>query len=178
MKKCLQNWGNANKANNSNNNLSKRRVLIYGAGSAGRQLSLVVNSSLEYLAVGFIYDDSRLHGRTSNGLKIDSPNEAQDLVSKLRVDQIFLTIPSAARNRRNQIISNLAKVGVVVQSMPSITDLMSGSIKVSDLKYLDLDDLLGRPFVEPDRLLLERFIKNKIILVTGAGGSIGSELCR
>ena len=165
-------------ANKINNVSKKKRVLIYGAGSAGRQLALAINSSFEYLAVGFIDDDSQLHGQTLNGLKIENPNDVQDKVSKLKVDQIFLAIPSAIRHRRNQIISNLEGAGAVVKSMPGITDLMSGAIKVSDLKDLDLDDLLGRPFVEPDRLLLERFIKQKIILVTGAGGSIGSELCR
>jgi len=167
-----------NNSKNTNYMGSRKRVLVYGAGSAGRRLTLAINSSSEYMAVGFIDDDSRLQGHILNGLKIASSNDVKNMIFKLRVDQIFLAIPSATRSRRNQIITNLASIGIAVKIIPDVTDLISGAIKISDLKNLDLDDLLDRTFIAPDSLLLGKFIKNKIILVTGAGGSIGSELCR
>lgn len=154
------------------------RVLIYGAGSAGRQLAAALKTSSELVVVGLLDDDSSLHKQVLNGLKIYDPSDLLALVAKLRVTQVFLAIPSAPRARRNEILDLVRAAHVQVRTLPGVMDLAQGRVQVSDLKELDIEDLLGRDPVPPNTLLLAKNITGKVVVVTGAGGSIGSELCR
>ncbi len=154
------------------------RVLIYGAGSAGRQLAAALKTSSELVVVGLLDDDSSLHRQVLNGLKIYAPSDLLALVAKLRVTQVFLAIPSAPRARRNEILDLVRAAHVQVRTLPGVMDLAQGRVQVSDLKELDIEDLLGRDPVPPNTLLLAKNITGKVVVVTGAGGSIGSELCR
>jgi FlaA1/EpsC-like NDP-sugar epimerase len=154
------------------------RVLIYGAGSAGRQLAGALKTSPEMVVVGFLDDDDRLYGQVLNGLKIHNPSGMLDLVAKLRVTQVFLAIPSATRTRRNEILELVRAAHVQVRTLPGVLALVQGEVQVSDLKELDIEDLLGRDPVPPNPLLLAKNITHKVVMVTGAGGSIGAELCR
>lgn len=154
------------------------RVLIYGAGSAGRQLAAALKTSPEMVVVGLLDDDDRLHGQVLNGLKIFNPANLLGLVAKLRVTQVFLAIPSATRARRNEILERVRAAHVQVRTLPGVLALVQGEVQVSDLKELDIEDLLGRDPVPPNPLLLSKNITGKVVMVTGAGGSIGSELCR
>lgn len=154
------------------------KVLIYGAGSAGYQLACALASSMEMRAVGFLDDDRALHDRELNGLRIYDPAHLQKWVQRLAVNHVLLAIPSAARKRRNQIIETIRQAHVSVRTLPGLMDLAHGDIHVSDLRELDIDDLLGRSAVPPEESLFSRNIAGKVVLVTGAGGSIGSEICR
>ena len=154
------------------------RVLIYGAGSAGRQLAAALKTSPEMVVVGMVDDDPLLHGQVLNGVKIHDPAGMSTLLAKLRVTQVFLAIPSAPRARRNEILELVRSAHVQVRTLPGVLALVQGKVQVSDLKELEIEDLLGRDPVPPDPLLLAKNIKNKVVMVTGAGGSIGSELCR
>lgn len=155
-----------------------RRLLIYGAGSAGRQLASALANSAELRPVGYLDDDDRLHAQTLNGLKIYNPSRLEELVIKLNVHDVLLALPSASRTRRNEVLELTRKARVQVRTLPGLADLAQGNVQVSDLKELDIEDLLGREPVVPNPLLLGKNIASKVVLVTGAGGSIGSELCR
>lgn len=155
-----------------------RRLLIYGAGSAGRQLASALANSAELRPVGYLDDDDRLHGQTLNGLKIYNPSRLEELLIKLNVHDVLLAMPSASRTRRNEVLELTRKARVQVRTLPGLADLAQGNVQVSDLKELDIEDLLGREPVVPNPLLLGKNIASKVVLVTGAGGSIGSELCR
>jgi FlaA1/EpsC-like NDP-sugar epimerase len=154
------------------------RVLIYGAGSAGRQLAAALKTSPEVVLVGYVDDDDRLHGQVLNGLKIHNPENLLGLVSGQQITQVYLAIPSASRVRRNEILEAVRAVHVQVRTLPGLLDLAEGRVHVSDLRELDIEDLLGRDPVPPSRALLAKNITGKVVMVTGAGGSIGSELCR
>lgn len=154
------------------------QVLIYGAGSAGRQLAAALKASPELVVVGLLDDDDRLHGQVLNGLKIYDPASLLSLVGKLRVTQVYLAVPSVSRARRNEILELVRAAHVQVRTLPSVMDLAQGKVQVSDLKELDIEDLLGRDPVPPNPLMLAKNITGKVVMVTGAGGSIGSELCR
>ena len=154
------------------------RVLIYGAGSAGRQLAAALKISSEVVLVGLVDDDTRLHGNVMNGLKVYGPEDLLEVISKFQVNQIYLAIPSVTRARRNEILESVRGAQVVVRTLPSVMDLANGKVHASDLKELDIEDLLGRDPVPPDPLMFGKNIAAKVVLVTGAGGSIGSELCR
>ena len=154
------------------------RVMIYGAGSAGRQLAAALKTSPELVVVGLLDDDARLHKQVLNGLKIYNPTNLLALVAKLRVTQVFLAIPSVSRARRNEILELVRAANVQVRTLPGVLELAQGKVQVSDLKELDIEDLLGRDTVPPNPLMLAKNITGKVVMVTGAGGSIGSELCR
>lgn len=154
------------------------RVLIYGAGNAGRQLAAAMSNSHEMRVVGFMDDDDRLHGHVLNGLSIYSPADLPGLVDTLQVGTVLLAMPSASRHRRNEIIAGMRPVHVQVRTLPSVSELAQGKVSISDLRELDIDDLLGREPVSPNHILLGKNTTDKVVLVTGAGGSIGSELCR
>jgi FlaA1/EpsC-like NDP-sugar epimerase len=154
------------------------RVLIYGAGDAGRQLAGAMANSHEMRVVGFLDDDDRLHGHVLNGLPIYSPADLLSLVNSLHISTVLLAIPSASRRRRNEMIQQMRRAHVEVRTLPSVSELAQGTVSVSDLRELDIDDLLGREPVNPNMLLMGKAIHGKVVLVTGAGGSIGSELCR
>ena len=154
------------------------KVLIYGAGSAGRQLASGMANSHEMSVVGFLDDDDRLHGHVLNGLHIYNPVDLEEIATQKGVTDVLLAIPSAPRERRNQILDLLSKTKISVRTLPSLSDIASGKVTLTDVRELDIDDLLGREPVKPNGLLLNRNTNNKTVLVTGAGGSIGSELCR
>ena len=157
---------------------NRPRALIYGAGNAGRQLAAALANSHEMQVAGFLDDDDRLHGHVLNGLPIFDPADLPALVERLGVQDVVLAMPSVSRARRNQIIDQIRSARVTVRTLPSVTELVQGKVSVSDLRELDIDDLLGREPVKPNQLLLAKNITRKTVLVTGAGGSIGSELCR
>lgn len=166
--------------NNVQKSLHRTRpiALIYGAGSAGRQLAIGLASNNEMLVKGFIEDDPRLQGSTINGVSVYSSANLQDLIHRLDVTDVLLAIPSASQDRRSKIIDALNGCGVRVRTLPGLIDIASGRVRISDLHDLDMNDLLGRAVVPPEVALLEKNIRNKVVLVTGAGGSIGGELCR
>jgi FlaA1/EpsC-like NDP-sugar epimerase len=154
------------------------KVLIYGAGSAGRQLAAAMNNSHEMRVVGFLDDDDRLHGHVLNGQPIFSPADLPSLVVSLKVSDVLLALPSMNRKRRIEILEQIRLAHVSVRTLPSVTELAQGKVTTSDLRDLDIDDLLGRESVAPNHILLGKNITDKVVLVSGAGGSIGSELCR
>ncbi|WP_232313970.1 polysaccharide biosynthesis protein [Ralstonia sp. A12] len=154
------------------------RLLIYGAGEAGVQTSLALTVVREFVLLGFIDDDSAKIGRTINGLDILGPDEVPEAVERMGITDILLAVPSLGRARRNAIIAKLRELPVHVRTLPGMLDLASGRVTVRDFQELDIEDLLGRAPVPPDEALLTRNLFNKTVLVTGAGGSIGSELCR
>jgi FlaA1/EpsC-like NDP-sugar epimerase len=154
------------------------RAFIYGAGSAGRQLATGMTHAAEVVVAGYVDDDVLLHGRVLNGLPIFSPKHLADVVAKHGVTQIYLALPSVSRRRRNEIIQSLIPLKLQVRTLPSLIDLTHGKVEVSDLKELDIEDLLGRDPVPPNAQMLSQNNAGKVVLVTGAGGSIGSELCR
>jgi FlaA1/EpsC-like NDP-sugar epimerase len=157
---------------------ARSRVLIYGAGAAGRQLVGAIANSHEMQVVGFLDDDDRLHGHFLNNQPIYNPEDLVDLVATLKVSDVMLAMPSLSRKRRNEIINHIRNAHVAVRTLPSVSDLLQGKVNISDLKELDIDDLLGREPVTPNHILLAKNVVNKTVMVTGAGGSIGGELCR
>ena len=154
------------------------KVLIYGAGAAGRQLAAAISSTREMQVAGFVDDDDRLHGQVLNGQPIFNPADLNSLVTTLNINDVLLAIPSLSRHRRHEILSQIRLTQVGVRALPSLTDLAQGKVAISDLRELDIEDLLGREPVAPNAVLLAKNIVGKVVLVTGAGGSIGSELCR
>ena len=159
-------------------NLDKKSVLVYGAGDAGRQLVSVLENSPEFKVVGFLDDDSQLHRRVLLGHTIYSSSKIKKLVKNKNISLVFLALPTIDRSRRNEIIEKLNQYKLIVKTLPSYAEIIDGRIKVSDIKDLNIDDLLNREQVKPDIKLLSKNINFKNVLVTGAGGSIGSELCR
>ena len=157
---------------------ARPKTLVYGAGSSGRQLATALTNSHDMQMVGFLDDDDRLHGHVLNGQPIYAPTDLPHLVTTLGVAHVLLALPSISRQRRNEILNTLSPFKVQVRSLPSLNDLAQGRVSVSDIKDLDIDDLLGREPVQPNGLLLNANTYGKTVLVTGAGGSIGSELCR
>ena len=157
---------------------SRPKVLIYGAGTTGRQLAAAMANSHEMQVAGFLDDDDRLHGHVLNGQPIYNPADLDNLATTLNISDVLLAMPSLSRRRRNEILSQISVARVAVRTLPSVTDLAQGKVSISDLRELDIDDLLGREPVAPNHILLAKNIVGKVVLVTGAGGSIGSELCR
>jgi FlaA1/EpsC-like NDP-sugar epimerase len=157
---------------------NRPRVLIYGAGKTGRQFAAAMYNSHEMAVIGFLDDDDRLHGHVLNTFRIYNPDDLPYLAKHLRLDIVLLALPNLSRQMRNGILTRIQKCHVAVRTLPSLADLASGKISVSDIHELDIDDLLGREPVAPNLILLTKNISDKTVLVTGAGGSIGSELCR
>ncbi len=165
-------------ANKGQNNYYKKNVVIYGAGSAGVQLASALSHGREFNPVAFIDDDPTLHKQKINGLRIYSLSSLDYLIDRHKLTDVLLAIPSASRTRRNQIIRLLEIYPVHVRSMPGLADIAEGRITFDQLQEVDIADLLGRDPVQPDPSLLHANITGKVVMVTGAGGSIGSELCR
>ncbi|WP_180079881.1 MULTISPECIES: nucleoside-diphosphate sugar epimerase/dehydratase [unclassified Acinetobacter] len=157
---------------------TRKRVAIYGAGLAGQQIAAALNRSDDYLPVCFIDDKTSLKGQSLSGLKIYSPKKAQKKLGKFGIEEVLLAMPSVGRARKKEIIESFEATDVKIMELPGVTQLVDGKVKVSDIREVDIIDLLGRDPVPPKPELLEKNIKNKVVMVTGAGGSIGSELCR
>ncbi|MGW9949949.1 FlaA1/EpsC-like NDP-sugar epimerase [Rhizobium leguminosarum] len=154
------------------------KVLIYGAGKAGRQLAAALMNSAELNVVGYLDDDPRLKGGVMGGLPIYDPSDLPVLAEALGVHNVLLALPSASRQRRNEILEHIRKARVNVRTLPDLTALAQGRIAVSDIRELEIEDLLGREAVAPRQELLDKAMRKKVVMVTGAGGSIGGELCR
>ena len=157
---------------------NKQNILIYGAGSAGRQLVFALENSHEFKVIGMLDDNVHKHKKTILGLNIYAPSRLQNLVQSKNIRFVFLALPRINRIKRNQIIENLSQHKLIVKTLPSIAEIVGGRITISDIKDLNVYDLLNRDEVKPDMKLLNKNIHLKTVLVTGAGGSIGSELCR
>ena len=162
----------------ANDLTDQKNVIIYGAGSAGRQLANALLQSREYKPVAFIDDAKDLISQHINGIKVYSIDRVELLIQKYNVDEALLALPSASRQRRNEIINFLEPYPILVRILPGVSELAQGKIEVEDLRTVSIDDLLGREPVKPQQSLLQENIKDKVVMVTGAGGSIGSELCR
>ncbi len=155
-----------------------KNVLIYGAGSAGRQLATALADTIETRLVGFIDDAQNLQGSFIERIPVFGPHHLAEAIEDHAVSEIYLAIPSATQARRNQVLNMVRSLGVGVRTLPGLLDIAQGRVTTSHLRPLDIEDLLGRDPVAPDLALLERDIRGRTVLVTGAGGSIGSELCR
>ena len=162
----------------SRRNLNREPVIIYGAGEGGAQLAAALFGGDDYLPVAMIDDDSALHRQRIRGLKVHSPEDIEDTIQKTGARGVLLAIPSASKRRRRQVLERLSEFPVRVQTMPEIRDIVSGKAKLDDIRDVDVKDLLGRDPVPPIQNLLSAPISGKHVMVTGAGGSIGSELCR
>ena len=154
------------------------RLLIYGAGDAGVQTASALAVSRQFVLLGFVDDDNTKVGGSINGVDIMGAAEVAEAVERMGVTDILLAMPSLGRGQRNDIIARLRSLPVHVRTLPGMGDLASGRVAIQDFQELDVEDLLGRPPVPPDRTLLARNLAGKVVLVTGAGGSIGGELCR
>jgi len=154
------------------------RLLIYGAGTAGAQTASALSVSSQFVLLGFVDDDQAKVGRSINGTPVFAAAEIPALVTRQGVTDILLALPSASRERRNIILNSLRALPVHIRTLPGLADLTSGRVTVSDFHELDVEDLLGRAPVPPDVALLARDLAGQVVLVTGAGGSIGGELTR
>ena len=159
-------------------NSIKKNVLIYGAGESGRQLALALENSFEFKVVGFLDDNQHLHNQSLFGKTVYLPADLENLVKTRNINFVFLALPSINRVKRNQIIENLNQYKLTVKTLPSVSEIVDGRITISDIKDLNINDLLNREEIKPDIKLLNKNINLKTVLITGAGGSIGSELCR
>lgn len=153
-------------------------VVIYGAGAAGSQLAEAMRAERRHYVAAFVDDDRSLWGRDVVGIRVFPPNRIEELIRNRGVDEVILSVPSADAARRTRIITEISRLPVKIRALPAIADLVSGKYLVSQLREIDIDDLLGRPGVPADPGLMRAIVEHKVILVTGAGGSIGSELTR
>ncbi|MEM8743972.1 MAG: nucleoside-diphosphate sugar epimerase/dehydratase, partial [Pseudomonadota bacterium] len=156
----------------------RTKVLIYGAGNTGLQLLRSLRDSRDYRPIALVDDNASLWGQNINKLKVYRPNKIKKLIERDGVREIFLAISSASRQRRGAVIRSLEALPVTVKTLPALEDIAAGKVEVSDLRPIDVEDLLGRDPVPPDSSLLGKHITGKTVMITGAGGSIGSELTR
>lgn len=158
--------------------LSRSPVLIYGAGSSGRQLQLALYQGTEFYPVAFIDDDPLLQGLSLHGLSVNAPKDMARLIARHHVEKILLAMPSCSRKRRQEVINSLEQFQCEVLTIPGMDDLVNGRARIDQLNEVTIEDLLGRESAEPIPELMSANIWGKNVMVTGAGGSIGSELCR
>ena len=159
-------------------NTKTQVALIYGAGDAGRQLAMAMMHSKETELVGFLDDDVSLQGAIIQSVKVFPTSKIEELIKNYEVSHVLLALPSVSRSQKSQIIQNISAFGVKVLTLPTLSELAEGKLAISDLKEVQIEDLLAREITKPNELLLNKNTRNQIVLVTGAGGSIGSELCR
>jgi FlaA1/EpsC-like NDP-sugar epimerase len=163
---------------NTVSDMARERVIIYGAGASGAQLATGMFSGGEFLPVAMIDDDPALSGKVVGGLVVYAPTDTESLIRKTKADRVLLAIPSASRRKRGAVLERLTEFPVHVQTIPEMSDLVTGKARVDEISDVKVEDLLGRNPVPPDASLLGSSIYGKNVMVTGAGGSIGSELCR
>lgn len=154
------------------------RVAIYGAGEAGARLATALLTTRAFDPLAFIDDNKNLQGRMVNGIKVFAPERLLGIIKERRIDRILLALPSLSRRRRREILTSLEPLGVHVQTVPEFEQLVTGHADVGDIREVDVSDLLGRDSVPPKAGLFDACIRDRVVMVTGAGGSIGSELCR
>ena len=162
------------------NSLNRRKqpVVIYGVGAAGRQLLQVLRQGTEYQPIAFFDDDKKAQGTLVGGLRVYPPDQIESLIQANGVRAVLLAVPSATNMRRSEILKSLEKYPVHLRTIPGLDDIMSGKARIDELNEIGIEDLLGRDPIAPKANLLSANIKDKVVMVTGAGGSIGSELCR
>jgi FlaA1/EpsC-like NDP-sugar epimerase len=156
----------------------RKKVIIYGAGVAGVQLAMALRHDPEYSPIAFVDDNTELQGSVVLGLKVSPPTQLKYLIGQEQIEAVLLAIPSASRRQRRDILARLTALPLRLMVMPSLTELASGVKRIDDLRAVDVEDILGRDPIKPQAILLTACIRNKTVLVTGAGGSIGAELCR
>ena len=178
LSRIVASWLLTSRLEFRNDGVHRSRVVIYGAGSSGRQLARAVAESREFDIVSFVDDDSSLQGSIMLGKRVLSPAALPDLIRRYEVEDVLLALPSVPRRRRNEILADLRELPLGVRTLPGLMDLAHGRVHVGDLRELTIEDLLGRDPVEPDHDAVRSRVTGQTILVTGAGGSIGSELCR
>ena len=172
-------WATIYPAQKANRNQHKGvSVAIYGAGEAGIQLASALNRSHEYHPVAFIDDNKTLAGRVVAGRTIYPPSRIDEMITATQAEEILLALPSVKKKRRTEIVQELEELGLPIKTMPGMRDIASGRFKLQDIKEVDIDDVLGREEVKPIPELIEKDIVNKVVMITGAGGSIGSEMVR
>ena len=176
--RALARWWLTGNLKLNQDNLAKKQVLIYGAGAAGMQIAAGLSGSPDFNPVAFVDDKRSLQGNYISGLRVYPFKTLGRVIEDLSISEILLAMPSVPRSQRTEIITKLEPFAVHVMTLPGMDDLASGKIKVGDVREVGVGDLLGRAQVEPDLELLHANITDKVVLVTGAGGSIGSELCR
>jgi FlaA1/EpsC-like NDP-sugar epimerase len=157
---------------------NNKPIAIYGAGEAGAQLANSLHRQGAYRIVAFLDDNRMLHGRDVASIRVFPPSAMPTLIEQYGVQEVILSIPKLAAPRRRQIVSEVGGQGVKIRTIPPVTDIVDGRYLVSQIREIDIDELLGRSSVPPEPKLLRSMIDEKTIMVTGAGGSIGSELCR
>ncbi|MCC5450246.1 polysaccharide biosynthesis protein [Rheinheimera sp. UJ51] len=160
------------------NNEHKVSVLIYGAGSSGRQLAQALLNGDQYNPVMFVDDDATLQRSTILGIPVGSPEQITSIIKNKSIGRVLLAMPSASRTRRREVLDLLEELPIPVLSIPGMSDLVNGSMRIDELQDVKIEDLLGRDPVSPRPELMNANIAGKSVMVTGAGGSIGSELCR
>ena len=173
----LTNEALLNVGSRKNNNKGKKPALIYGAGEAGFQLFSLLEQDKEYFPVGFIDDDTQLAGRIIGGKRIYSSSNIQKIINETQAQDVLIAMPSISSVRRKEIIDKLEPFSLHVKVVPTLNQMAGGVLRVEDIHEVDIVDILGRDVVAPDQNLLSSCIANKVVMVTGAGGSIGSELC-
>lgn len=159
-------------------NIEKSPVIVYGAGQAGARLVSALVHGNEFYPRAFVDDNPELWGNDIRGVRILSPLKIPDLVVEFKITEVLLALPSVSRGRRLEIVKSLRTLPVKVSTIPGLLELVSGSAKFDEIRPIQIEDLLGRESVEPNQQLIQQCITGKSVLVTGAGGSIGSELCR
>ena len=153
-------------------------ALIYGAGSAGRQLATALDNDYKMRIAGFVDDNPLLHGQVLNGKKIYSSEDLDTIILSKKINYLLLALPSVNRSKKAEIVNKISNLRVIVRTLPSIENLIEGKVSISDIKELEVGDILDRDVISPIHELLIKNIESKVVLVSGAGGSIGSELCR
>ena len=178
--RMLMRWllNQAQEENNKSGGRGRTRLVIFGAGEAGRQLAVGLVQSRDYRLFGFVDDAAELQGRDLMGVPILSLEQLEPFIGKHSVTDLLLAIPSISRKGRNQIIERLRPLALRVRTLPGLTEMARGEVNLSDLHDLNIEDLLAREPAHPDESLLQQQVKGKTLLITGAGGSIGSEICR
>ena len=161
-----------------NNYLQREPVAIYGAGESGAQLAITLLNGTEYMPVAFIDDDKSLRRNTIHGIRVYGADHIGRLVNEFGIGRILLAVPSATPEQRSRILNQLSELPIQISTVPDIRALIGGKANVAEIEEIDISDLLGRDMVPPDAELLRSSIEGKSIMVTGAGGTIGSELCR
>lgn len=156
----------------------RHRVLIYGAGSSGRQLALSLRHEGNMILRGYLDDDLRVAGKHLDGVRVYRTDNLADLIERFGIDMVLLAVPRISRQQREQMVRKFEDISVRVLTLPAIGNLLDGSVSVGDLREIEITDLLGRDPVPPNQHLLHRTVTGRSVMVTGAGGSIGSELCR
>jgi len=176
--RAIARWWLSGSFNPATKNGKRKKVAIYGAGEAGMQIAAALSENRDFLPVAYIDEKKILQGNYISGLPVYGPGQLNSIIDDFLVTDVLLAMPAASRFRRSEIISMLELYPVHVTTLPGLDDLASGKVRVEDVREVGVRDLLGRDPVGPDDHLLNANVENKVVLVTGAGGSIGSEICR